>query len=219
MEGTESGQIMKALYDPPFLIKKLFKRFNWNTVSNEALLTFDDGPTVEATEKILMFLNQHKLKAIFFCVGNNINRRPELAKEILAEGHLIGNHTFNHKRITGLTREEIKRELGEFDKTAEEKLAYKTQLFRPPHGLFTFTSYRLLNEMDKKAVLWSLLTYDYKNDIEEVKKSLKYMKRNSIIVFHDSIKSERIIIDSLNLTLEQADKYGIKFGEPSECLK
>lgn len=219
MEGTESGQIMKVLYDPPFIVKKIFKRFNWNSVSNEALLTFDDGPTVEATEKILKFLNDHKVKAVFFCVGNNIKRRPELAKAILAEGHSIGNHTFNHKRIAGLKPDEIRAELNEFDKTAEEELSYKTDLFRPPHGRFTFNNYRLLNEMNKKTVLWSLLTYDYKNNIEEVKRSLKYIKHNSIIVFHDSVKSERIILDSLNLTLEEADKKGIKFGEPSGCLK
>jgi hypothetical protein len=68
--------------------------------------------------------------------------------------------------------------------------------------------------------MWSLLTYDYKNDINLVKLvASKYMRRNSIIVLHDSLKSKDIIVDSINFIAEQAEKNGFEIGEPAECLK
>jgi myo-inositol-1-phosphate synthase len=74
--------------------------------------------------------------------------------------------------------------------------------------------------MDLTAVLWSLLTYDYKNDFEIVKTSVKkYLQEDSIIVLHDSIKSAGIILDSIRFAAEEADKKGYKTGNPAECLR
>jgi len=71
-----------------------------------------------------------------------------------------------------------------------------------------------------KNVMWSLLTYDYKNDLSIVKYSVKkYLRKNSIIVLHDSLKSKDIICDSIKFIAEEAAQKGFEFGEPEECLK
>ena len=94
---------MSYRYSPPLIIKKLFKDFYWNTSNGKILLSFDDGPTTELTEVILNILSQNKIKAAFFCLGNNVKNSQSLVNDILTEGHLIGNHTFNHKRLTKIS--------------------------------------------------------------------------------------------------------------------
>lgn len=210
---------MKYLYNPP-LVVKLFKDFFWDTSNNKLLLTFDDGPTIEATQDILNVLSEKRIKALFFCVGNNIANNHSLTKEILDGGHLIGNHTFNHKVLTKISNIEVVKEVAAFNNLMEEKYDYEVKYFRPPHGRFTISTRSILKEKKLDCVMWSLLTQDYKNDFETVKFAVKnYLKKNSIIVLHDSVKSKEIIKDSINFIVDEATKKGYIFGEPEECLR
>jgi len=207
-------------YRPPLLIQKLFGNFIWKTSNNKILLTFDDGPTEVTTLKILKILNTNKLKAVFFCVGNNIKNQQALAERILLDGHTIANHTMNHKLLTKMSREESIVELSAFNDLMKEKFNYNVKYFRPAHGRFNMKTNSLLNEQNMKCVMWNLLTYDYENKIEKVKYAIdNYINENSILVFHDSIKCSDIIEEALNYTIEQAGKKGFKFGEPEDCLK
>jgi peptidoglycan-N-acetylglucosamine deacetylase len=209
---------LSYIINPPLIIKKLFKDFYWKTSNDKVLLTFDDGPTVETTEIILNTLSQNKIKAAFFCVGNNVKNNPTLVKEILGEGHLIGNHTFNHKKLNMISKAET---IGEIDSCNNimKEFSYDVKYFRPPHGRFTISTNRILKEKNLKCVMWSLLTQDYKNDFETVKFTVKnYLRKNSIVVLHDSIKSREIIKDSINFITDEAAKKGFILGEPNECL-
>ena len=211
---------MSYRYSPPLIIKKLFKDFYWNTSNGKILLSFDDGPTTELTEKILNILSQNKIKAVFFCVGNNAKNSQSLVKDILAEGHLIGNHTFNHKRLTKISNKETIEEIDSFNNLMKEKFDYDVKYFRPPHGRFTFSTSKILKGKNLKCVMWSLLTQDYKNDFETVKFAVKnYLNNNSIVVFHDNNKSKDIIPDSIKFVIDASAKHGFEIGEPSECLK
>ncbi len=127
---------MKYKYDPPFLIKKIFSNFNWNTINNKILLTFDDGPIPEITELILDSLNKYEIKSLFFCVGDNIKKYPDLAKKILDNNHLIGNHTFHHKILTKLKAKNIHEEIDSFNEIMKDQFSYEVKYFRPPHGRF-----------------------------------------------------------------------------------
>jgi len=207
-------------FSPPLLIQRLFGNFIWSTSNNKILLTFDDGPTEAATLKILNILKAINLKAVFFCVGSNIKKNPELTERILSDGHIIANHTMNHKLLTHINREESIAELSSFNELMKEKYNYDVKYFRPAHGKFNLRTNKLLNELRLKCVMWNLLTYDYENDSEKVKYSIdNYLKENSVIVFHDNIKSSIIIEESLNYTIDQAVKRGFTFGEPEDCLK
>jgi len=211
---------LKYKYHPPYLVKKLFNDFIWETSNNKILLTFDDSPTEAATQKILSVLNFNQLKAVFFCVGNNIAKHPGLTEKILEDGHTIANHTMSHKMLTKMNGEESVKEISSFNCLMKERFNYDVEYFRPPHGKFNLKTNGILNELNLKCVMWNLLTYDFENDIKKVKYSIdKYMRKNSIIVFHDSLKSSDLIEESLSYTIEQVSKSGSEFGEPESCLK
>lgn len=211
---------MKYLYNPPFIVKKIFSDFIWETSNNQILLTFDDGPLLGSTEIILDILKEQNKRAVFFCVGNNIKKNTALAKKIIEAGHTIGNHTFNHSVLTKLDDASISAEIDSVKYFLEDNLNYTVKFFRPPHGKFNFSMKRILKQKNLSNVMWSLLTYDFKNDFNIVKYSVdKYLKANSIIVFHDSIKSAAIIRQSLGYLFEAVDKKGFTIGEPEECLK
>lgn len=211
---------MNLYYNPPLVIKKIFSDFYWTTSNNKILLTFDDGPTAEATELIIKTLNEFNIKALFFCVGQNIEQEPQLAKEILAEGHTIGNHNYSHKRLSKLSNPEKIEEVKKCNDVIKEKLGLVSVYYRPPYGIFGFKTNKILKQLKLKSVMWSLLTYDFKNDFNLVKLAVnKNLNSDSIIVLHDSIKSKDIIVDSINYIAEQASKKNYLFGAPAECLK
>jgi peptidoglycan/xylan/chitin deacetylase (PgdA/CDA1 family) len=211
---------LKYLYNPPLILKKTFGSFRWNTSNGKILLTFDDGPTPDATEIILDMLDKNKIKAAFFCVGNNVNNYPELARNILNEGHLICNHTFNHNQLTKISYSESLNEINSFTILLKDKFNYNAKYFRPPHGKFKFNTSSLVKKCGLTTIMWSLLTYDFMGDIKAVKLATeKYLRRDSIIVLHDSLKSMNVIRDSINIILETAHKKGFRIGVPEECLK
>jgi peptidoglycan/xylan/chitin deacetylase (PgdA/CDA1 family) len=211
---------VRAKYNPPYFVKKLFSDFIWETSNDKILLTFDDGPTEVATPKILSILKEKKIKAIFFCVGDNIKKHPELAAKILKEGHTIGNHTMNHKLLTRMSREESIEELVSFNKLINDRFNNIVKYFRPTHGRFNLKTNNILKERSMKCVMWSLLTYDFENSFEKVKYAIdNYLQNNSLIVFHDNVKCSEIIEKSLSYTIDRVYKKGFEFGEPEDCLK
>lgn len=211
---------MRYKYHPPIIVQKLFNNFIWSTTNNKILLTFDDGPTEVTTQKILNILRTNNLKAVFFCVGGNINKHPSLVQNMIRDGHIIANHTISHIMLTKMNREESIGEISAFNNLLKEKFNYNVKYFRPPHGRFNLKTNSILKELNMKCIMWDLLSYDFENNIEKVKYAIdNYLKENSIIVFHDNIKCNDIIVESLNYTIEQANKKGFKFGEPEDCLK
>ena len=210
---------MKYYYDPPCIVKKLFNDFFWNTSNKKVLLTFDDGPNPTTTEIILKKLSDANIKSLFFCVGENVQKYPGLVQQIKDEGHAFGNHTFNHKILNKISDEEKHYQISSVNKLFEEKFNIKLKYFRPPHGKFQLSTSSLLKEYDIKNIMWSLLTYDYKNNISIVKFAIeKYLDHNSIIVLHDSNKSKNIISDSISIIVDEVRRRDYQFGEADECL-
>ena len=117
----------------PLVIKKLFPNFIWDITSNskEIYLTFDDGPTPEITDWTLDILRQYKAKATFFCVGNNVEKFPEIFQNIIDEGHAIGNHTYHHLKGWKTTTEDYLKDI----QKAQDLI--NSKLFRPPYGQIT----------------------------------------------------------------------------------
>jgi peptidoglycan/xylan/chitin deacetylase (PgdA/CDA1 family) len=210
---------MKSFYTPPFFVKSLFKEYIWESKCKKVLLTFDDGPTIESTEKIILLLNDLSIKAVFFCVGNNISSNKELTELLIKSGHSVGNHTLTHKKLLWLNSVEIQKEISMTNKILNENHNYKVDYFRPPHGLPAFGLKRILQNLNLKNIMWSLLTKDYKDDIRGVKFIVqKYLRNNSIVVLHDNKKSKDIILDSIKIVVDDASKKGFEIGVPAECL-
>ncbi len=211
---------MKYSYNPPNVLKKMFSSFQWESKVNKILLTFDDGPIPETTSLILDTLSDHNIKAAFFCVGGNIQRYPELYRDLIREGHLVCNHTFNHRPITSLSRSDAVVQLERFNNLIKRDFGGDVLYFRPPHGRFNFSTPSLMKEKNLLNVMWSLLTYDFKNDLTLVKFAVnKYLEKNSIVVLHDSLKSKDIIVESIRYIVDESSRKGFQIGAPSECLR
>jgi peptidoglycan/xylan/chitin deacetylase (PgdA/CDA1 family) len=211
---------MKYLYTPPAYVKMLFKDFKWNTSNNKILLTFDDGPDLLTTERILKQLNDLNIKALFFCLGLNIKNHTGLATEILKEGHIIGNHSYNHKNFKLLDKNEIINEVVSTNLLLEDKLNYSPKYFRPPFGRFPLNFNTIMKELRMTNVMWSLLSLDYRNEMKYVKFTVeKYLKRNSVIVFHDNQMGLKIIPDNIKYLYDYVSNRSYEFGDSSECLK
>ena len=186
---------------PAIWLRWLYPRATWRMDRNEkaVYLTFDDGPIPEATPFILDTLSQYGIKATFFMVGDNVRKYPELYNKVVAAGHRIGNHTFNH---IGGFRHTITTYKANADK-ADQLL--HTDLFRPPHGWMRWDQYIWLRRK-YRIVMWDLVTRDYSKwmTAEDVLNNVKrYTRNGSIITFHDSLKR----IDKLHYALPEAIKW------------
>ena len=175
-------------------------------VRSEIFFTFDDGPTHELTLQILEILKKYKAKATFFCVGENVQRYPDLFQQILDEGHGIGNHTFNHLNAWETDKEVY---LENADKAA---LLIPSKLFRPPYGKITPKLIRSL-ESKYRLVMWTVLSGDFDADTypqQCFENATSKTEDGDILVFHDNIKAKRNILEALPRILEYFDNLGIK---------
>jgi peptidoglycan/xylan/chitin deacetylase (PgdA/CDA1 family) len=146
----------KYWYNPPALIKKLFKEFYWQTNNNKILLTFDDGPNPGTTEKILELLSSLNIKALHFCIGNNIKKHPGLTNELISEGHTIGNHTLSHKFLTRITTEAAKVELEHVNSILADEFNYNVKYMRPPYGRFNLSVRKHDSNKSKDIIIDSI---------------------------------------------------------------
>ncbi len=191
---------------PAKWLRWIYPKAYWRMNRNErkVYLTFDDGPIPEATPFILDTLKERGIKATFFMVGENAFRHPDLYERVKAEGHAIGNHTYNHmggaKHTINTYMENIKK--------ADALL--HTHLFRPPHGWMRISQYAWLSRK-YKVVMWDLVTRDYSKLLtaKDVVNNIKrYARNGSIITFHDSLKS----IDKLHTALPESLDWLIANG-------
>lgn len=207
------------VYDPPLVIKKALPFFHWNTADGRILMTFDDGPNPDTTGTILSALNKYGIKSLFFCVGNNLDRYGSLLSEILSEGHEVGNHTYNHKKLSFIQAQAVRDEIERTNNIAYDKFGVKMKYFRPPYGKFDHKTYRIVKSKGLNMVLWSLLTYDFQNDFGVVKKGVSNnLRQNSIVVLHDNTKSKGVLKDSIELIAEEASVKNYQFGTAESCL-
>ncbi|ESU23165.1 putative xylanase/chitin deacetylase [Flavobacterium enshiense DK69] len=223
------------------LIKRLFSNQVWDLPNTEKkiYLTFDDGPTPEATEWVLSVLKKHDVKATFFCIGDNVRKYPELFHKVLSEGHAIGNHTYNHLqgwKTTNklylenirLCEEEISRKIDDIklyeEKEKKEKsgngnpngIPHKiTGLFRPPYGKIKPSQSALLRKKGYKIIMWDVLSADFDQKVSPescLQNVVKNTAQGSIIVFHDSKKAFRNIEYALPKAIEILKGKGFQFA-------
>ncbi|GAA4299761.1 polysaccharide deacetylase family protein [Nibribacter koreensis] len=177
-------------------------------------LTFDDGPIPEVTEFVLAELEKYQAKATFFCVGENLQRNPDIAKKVAQGGHTLGNHTHKHVQAFKTPFAHYLQEVEQCQKTLQQVVPHvTTKLFRPPHGQLT---YSLLTQLREKyqVVMWSHLTYDFDQSLSPEVCWLKLkglLTPGSIVVLHDSLKAERNLRYVLPRLLEHYTASGFTF--------
>ena len=182
------------MFKTPRIIKWLYPSLVWNGAKDRPsiFLTFDDGPVSGVSNEILDVLAVFGVKATFFCVGENIERYPELFVRMYREGHMIGNHTYHHLNGWKVRDEEYIADIGKCHDTME-KNGFKTKqrLFRPPYGKIWRSVIRSIGK-DYKIIMWDVLSYDFSELPKEklLNRCKKHLTSGSIIVFHDSLKTK-----------------------------
>lgn len=125
-------------------------------------LTFDAGYDNGVLSKILDVLKEKEVKSTFFITGDFITREKELVLRIVEEGHLIGNHTWGHKDITTLSKEELQSELGRLEEAYYDLTNQKMmKIFRPPAGKFNREALQRLKELGYHTFFWSIAYKDW----------------------------------------------------------
>ncbi len=194
---------------PPYALQKLYSKALWRVPVNEKIiyLTFDDGPIPEITTWILELLKQKKIHATFFCVGNNVNKYPELYTQILQNGHATGNHTYNHLNGWNTHTPSYIRN------TLQCSELVRSTLFRPPYGRIKKNQLRILSTRFK-IVMWDVLSGDFDKKISPeqcLANCKKYSREGSIIVFHDNIKAWKNLSYVLPAYIDYCLENGFKF--------
>lgn len=190
------------LVKTPWLLKKFYpQNLIWNKSRDKKIiyLTFDDGPIPIVTPFVLEILKKFNAKATFFCIGDNINKHQDIFFQLKADGHAIGNHTYNH--LNGW-KSDNKKYLDNILKCQE---LTQTDLFRPPYGRIKKSQIKNLESKIKnqKIIMWDVLSGDFDTQLSPekcLKNVLKHTKNGSIVVFHDSLKA----FDRLKYTLPKA---------------
>ena len=183
--------------------------FRGDTSRKVVYLTFDDGPVPEVTPALLDILREAGVKATFFMVADNVRKYPDLAARVVAEGHSVGNHTFHHMRGTRYSTEEY---MANVAKAAA--ILPKTDLFRPPYGRLRFAEKHALLRQGYRIILWDVLTHDYdaaystERLVEIVR---KYVRKGSIINFHDSVKSNERMLAAIPQVFDYLKNEGYSF--------
>jgi peptidoglycan/xylan/chitin deacetylase (PgdA/CDA1 family) len=202
----------------PTFVKKMFSNYVWDISNTDKTiyLTFDDGPTPEITNWSLNILKEYNAKATFFCIGNNIEKHPEVFKNIVNEGHSIGNHTHNHVKdwLTSAKAYLKNIEKAQIILNNQVSNSKSTKLFRPPYGQICPKQGKKLIALGYKIIMWDVISFDWDVNVSK-EKCLKNVITNatngSIIVFHDSIKASKNMQYALPKVLEHFSKLGFEF--------
>jgi len=200
------------LVKTPLLLKKLYPGLIWNMDRDERCiyLTFDDGPIPIVTPFVLKTLKQYKAKATFFCIGDNVRKHPDVFEQVKADGHAIGNHTFNHLRGWATPTATYTENFEQCDALLH------THWFRPPYGRIKKEQINALNIIKPglKIAMWDILSGDFDINLKPeacLKGVIKHTGNGSIVVFHDSLKAYPRLEYVLPLALKYWSMQGYIF--------
>ena len=171
-----------------------------NKESKKVYLTFDEGYEAGYTEKILEVLKQNEVKACFFITAHYVNTSSDLVQKMIDNGHIIGNHTVNHKSMPSLNNEQIKEEVMNLHTTICNKFNYEMKYIRPPKGEYSESTINYCNTLGYTTVMWSFAYDDWdenKQGREEYakKKILENIHNGAVILLHGNSKDNTNVLD------------------------
>ncbi len=189
-----------------------------NSESKNIYLTFDEGYEAGYTEQILEVLKNNDVKATFFITAHYLNTQEDLVKRIIDEGHIVGNHTVNHKSMPDLTEEEMKKEIMELHQAIYQKFNYDMKYIRPPKGEFSERTLKVTNNLGYKTVMWSFAYEDWNEDKQpdeqkSLQKILNNLHNGEIILLHGNSKTNTNILDSM---IKEVKNMGYEFKSLDE---
>ena len=181
------------------------------TADNErkiVYLTFDDGPSTVVTNKILDILKEYKVPAAFFVVKPYIDKEPELVKRMVAEGHIVGNHTVHHPSIAQIhDKEKFNSEFSGVESAYKDLVGQDMpKFFRPPMGKYSKNSLKMTKDLGYKTIFWSFaykdwLVNDQPSENYAIEKICKGAHPGSIMLLHAVSNTNTKVLGTVLKTL------------------
>lgn len=189
-----------------------------NKEKKNIYLTFDEGYEAGYTSQLLNILKENEVKATFFITAHYVNSQPDLVKQMIEEGHIVGNHTVNHKSMPDLNNEKIKTEVMDLHQVVQEKFGYEMKYIRPPKGEFSENTLQVTNQLGYKTVMWSFAYEDWNEDKQpeegsSKKKILDNLHNGEIMLLHGNSKTNTNVLDSV---IKEARNMGYEFKSLDE---
>lgn len=197
----------------PSFVFPVFPSLTWQikTDAPKLYLTFDDGPHPHITNWVMNELSAFNAKATFFCVGDNVRKYPDVYRQILLQGHAVGNHTYHHVKGWSMPTSDYVNEVNECAGLVN------SNLFRPPYGRINLSQIKALKK-NYHIIMWTLLTRDYDKRLnvpDTLRIISKSLKPGCIIVMHDSEKAE----NNLKALLPEILRMGADKGYTFEAIR
>lgn len=189
-----------------------------DTDKKEIAISFDDGPAVGYTKEILEVLKKENIKAAFFCIGSRIAGKEEILKQLYAEGHLIGNHSYSHHFWFDMySAKKMQADLALMDEEVHRVIAVKPKLFRPPYGVTNPNVKKAVINSGYTPVGWSVRSMD--TVIKEEKKLLakitKAITPGAVFLFHDTSKTTLNVLPAF---IQEVKKRGYQVSPLDKLL-
>jgi len=181
-------------------------------------ITFDDGPNPATTPRLLKMLKERGIKATFFCLGQCVAQNPDVAKQIVEEGHEIANHSWSHPQLTKMNEAGVRSEIDRAHNVIKQTTGVTPALMRPPYGAFTVNQRAWAHAVwNYKVILWDVDSLDWKHRSPAKTESIimAETKKGSIILCHDIHKTT---VDAMPATLDALKAKGFKFVTVTELL-
>jgi peptidoglycan/xylan/chitin deacetylase (PgdA/CDA1 family) len=198
---------------------------------HEIALTYDDGPNDIHTGHLLEVLAKHNVRATFFMIGERVRQRPQMAREVLAAGHCIGNHTMTHPNLLWCSASRIWSELAECNAVLADTLGMVPDLFRPPYGARRPHVLRVANALGMTPVLWNVSSCDWKitdptalmSHVQQGLRKTMKQHRSSNILMHDGGHTALGIdrsqtVAATAMLLDKCVDIGVQFVTPERWL-
>ena len=181
-------------------------------------LTFDSGYEAGNMGQILDVLKQNDVKATFFITSHYLNTATDMVERMVNEGHIVGNHTVNHKSMPSITDEEIENEVMKLHKAIYEKFGYEMRFIRPPKGEFNSRTLKKCEQLGYKTAMWSFAYWDWDEkkqpELETAKKMiLDNTHPGEIILLHSNSKTNSDVLDTV---IKEIKNQGYEFKNLDE---
>ncbi|WP_446050172.1 polysaccharide deacetylase family protein [Zobellia laminariae] len=179
---------------------------NKNTPNNWVSITFDDGPNHKFTPRVLDLLAKYNAKATFFCVGQQIEKHPEVLKRILSEGHSIGNHTYSHSKSFGFFPfDKILNELNRTENLVSALTEKKLKLYRPIFGVTNPQIAKAAEHKKVHSIGWNVRSLDttFRSEKTILKRITRKVSKGDIILLHDTSEKTIVVLEQLLLFLRE----------------
>lgn len=180
-------------------------------------LTFDAGYENGFTEQILDTLKKHNVPAAFFLVGNYLEQNGDLVRRMVADGHIIGNHTMHHYDMSKISEESaFAKELQDLENLYRETTGQEMpKYYRPPQGIYSEENLKAAQKLGYRTVFWSLAYADWDNQNQPSKdhafsKLIPRTHNGAIVLLHSTSKTNSEILDEL---LTKWENEGYTFGK------